>query len=104
MILLVVRLKWRKVDVIGQLVLSVIFGRSIDFICDVVVDIWRGILFQRSEPAFQRLSLIAGVTALHSETLVSIMDNGPSQDFSHIVTLGCKPFVVFVLFSLSLLR
>ena len=24
---------------IGQLVLSVIFGRSIDFICDVVVDI-----------------------------------------------------------------
>ena len=89
---------------IGQLVLSVIFGRSIDFICDVVVDIWRGILFQRSEQAFQRLSLIAGIIALHSETLVSIMNNGPSQDFSHIVTLGCKPFVVFVLFSLSLLR
>ena len=104
MILLVVRLKWRKVDVIGQLVLSVIFGRSIDFICDVVVDIWRGILFQRSELAFQRLSLIAGIIALHSETLVSIMNNGPSQDFSHIVTPGCKPFVVFVLFSLSLLR
>ena len=100
MILLVVRLKWRKVDVIGQLVLSVIFGRSIDFICDVVVDIWR----ERSEPAFQRLSLIAGVTALHSETLVSFMDSGPSQDFSHIVTPGCKPFLVFVLFSLSLLR
>ena len=73
---------------IGQLVLSVLFGRSIDFICD----------------AFQRLSLIAGVTALHSETLISIMENGPSQDFSHIVTPGCKPFVVFVLFSLSLLR
>ena len=89
---------------IGQLVLSVIFGRSIDFICSVVVDIWRGILFQRSELAFQRLSFIAGVTALYSETLVSIMNNGPSQDFSHIVTLGCKPFVVFVLFSLSLLR
>ena len=100
MILLVVRLKWRKVDVIGQLVLSVIFGRSIDFICDVVVDIWR----ERSEPAFQRLSLIAGVTALHSETLVSFMDSGPSQNFSHIVTPGCKPFLVFVLFSLSLLR
>ena len=104
MILLVVRLKWRKVDVIGQLVLSVIFGRSIDFICYVVVDIWRGILFQRGEPAFQRLSLIAGVIAWHSETLVSITNNGPSRDFSHIVTLGCKPFVVFVLFSLSLLR
>ena len=89
---------------IGQLVLSVIFGRSIDFICDVVVDIWRGILFQRSELAFQRLSLIAGIIALHSETLVSIMNNGPSQDFSHIVTPGCKPFVVFVLFSLSSLR
>ena len=100
MILLVVRLKWRKVDVIGQLVLSVIFGRSIDFSCDVVVDIWR----ERSEPAFQRLSLIAGVTALHSETLVSFMDSGPSQDFSHIVTPGCKPFLIFVLFSLSLLR
>ena len=57
-ILLAVRLKWRKVDVIGQFVLLVIFGRSINFICGVVVEIWHGILFQRSEPAFQKLSSI----------------------------------------------
>ena len=43
---------------IGQFVLLVIFGLSINFICGVVVEIWHGILFQRSEPAFQQLSSI----------------------------------------------
>ena len=44
---------------IGQFVVLVIFGRSINFICGVVVEIWHGILFQWSEPAFQKLSSIA---------------------------------------------